>query len=41
VVKDSNYDWKAMNGPDHYRTAEKLLKEAESREKPALERCGA
>lgn len=30
-----------MNGPDHYREAERLLEEAESHEKPVLGRCGA
>src|SRR6516225_8629145 len=34
VGQDSNYDWRAMNGPDHYREAERLLQEAESREEP-------
>ena len=29
-----DYDWRAMNGPDHYREAEGLLEEAESCEEP-------
>jgi hypothetical protein len=29
-----DYDWRSMNGPDHYREAERLLEEAESCEEP-------
>jgi hypothetical protein len=31
---DSDCDWIAMNGPDHYRAAERLVEEAASREEP-------
>jgi hypothetical protein len=31
---DPNCGWRAMNGPDHYREAERLLDEAESRKVP-------
>lgn len=30
VAQDSNYDWRAMNGPDHYREAERFFEEAKS-----------
>lgn len=30
-----NYDWRTVNGPDHYREAERLLQEAESHEEPS------
>ena len=29
-----DYDWRSMNGPDHYREAERLLEEAGSCEEP-------
>lgn len=31
---DPDYHWRAMNGPDHYREAERLLHEAECHEEP-------
>jgi hypothetical protein len=35
MAQDRNYDnWRGMNGPDHYREAERLLAEAESCEEP-------
>ncbi len=33
-AQDWDYDWRAMNGPDHYRAAERLREEAESHEEP-------
>jgi len=35
-----DYDWKAMNGPDHYRKAERLLEEADPTRSPVPGRCG-
>ena len=32
---EPNYDWRTMNGPDHYREAERLLQEAQSHEEPS------
>jgi hypothetical protein len=29
-----DYDWRAMNGPDHHREAERFLEEVESCEEP-------
>ena len=33
-AQDWDYDWRDINGPDHYREAERLLEEAESCEEP-------
>jgi hypothetical protein len=34
LAQDGNYGWRTMNGPDHYREAERLLEEAQSHEEP-------
>jgi hypothetical protein len=33
-AQDWDYDWRAMNSPDHYRAAERLFEEAEPHEEP-------
>ncbi len=34
LVQGWNYGWRAMNRPDHYREAERLLEEAQSHKEP-------
>ncbi len=41
VRKTWDYDWRAMNGPDHYHEAERLLEELSPARSLVPGRCGA